>query len=279
MSQYQTIFLRTQDASIQEASSTWSWNLAKALTFPQGTRVQVGLSHCWVFNLFQTITSSNNALVTSLGTITLPSGAYLGSDLATELTTLMTSLSISVSFSDGTLGFSFTGAAFSIYGSASGSTCLQLLGFSDATHTLSSSTSYLTSDLLADLSAPTAIAVDTNFLVFNVDSATGGAAGTTRLCYVPVSGAYGDMISYNPAVPIYADSYDHFIPSIRVAFSDASTGAQLDLQSTYPIIVLTIIVTPPDQLPASLSAITAQYFDNQGVNSTLQQNVATNSIL
>ena len=258
----------------------WLWNLGKALTFPQGTRVQVGLSHCWVFNLFQTITSSNNTLVTSLGTVTLPSGAYLGSDLATELTTLMTSLTstISVSFSDGTLGFSFTGAAFSIYGSASGSTCLQLLGFSDATHTLSSSTSYLTSDLLADLSAPTAIAVDTNFLVFNVDSASGGAAGTTRLCYVPVSGAYGDMISYNPIVPIYADSYDHFIPSICVAFSDASTGAQLDLQSTNAIIVLTIIVTPPDQLPASLSAITAQYFDGQGVNSTLPQNVVTNSI-
>ena len=184
----------------------------------------------------------------------------------------MTSLSISVSFDDGTLGFSFTGAAFSVYGSASGSTCLALLGFSDETHTLTSSTSYLTSDLLADLSAPTAIAVDTNFLVFNVDSATGGAAGTTRLCYVPVSGNYGDMISFNPIVPIYADSYDHFVPSIRVAFSDASTGAQLDLQSTNAIIVLTIMVTPPELIPASLSALTAQYFAEQGVNSNVSAN-------
>lgn len=275
-----TIFLQTQNASSTNASSAWTWILGQPIQWPPGTQVQVGVSHFWMYNLFQTVsTGVNDTLVTSLGTFTIPAGAYSGSDLASELQTLINTsdTSITVDYDFTVLGFQFSGDTFSIYGSASGTTCLSLLGLSDTTHTVTSSTYILKSDTIANLAAPVGIDIDTSIFVMNVDSAKGSTLGTTRLATIPVMGQYGDTISYNPASVIYSVSYDHFIPSIYISLTNTTTGAQLALHGTSVTIVLSLIINPPDQIPASVRALSKQFFDNQDVNNT-QQDVTSASI-
>ena len=265
-----TIFLQTQNASSTNTSSGWTWILGQPLDWPPGTQVQVGVSHFWMYNLFQTVsTGVNDTLVTSLGTFTIPAGAYSGSDLAAELQILINTVdtSVSVEYDYTVLGFQFYGDTFTLYGSSSGTTCFTLLGFSDASHSTSSSTDVLKSDNIANLAAPVGINVDTSIFVMNVDSNKGSTLGTTRLCNIPVTGQYGDTMSYNPAPVIYAISYDHFIPHITITLSNSTTGAQLSLKNTNVTIVLSLIINPPDQIPPSVRALSKQFFDNQSVNS------------
>jgi hypothetical protein len=223
-----------------------------------------------MYNLFQTVsTGVNDTLVTSLGSFTIPSGAYSGSDLAAELQTLINTsdTSVTVSYDYTVLGFQFYGDTFSLYGSSSGTTCFTLLGFSDTTHSTTSSTDVLKSDTIANLAAPVGINVDTSIFVMNVDSAKGATLGTTRLCTVPVQGQYGDTMSYNPAPVIYSISYDHYIPNIYITLTNSTTGKQLSLQNTNVTIVLSLLITPPEQIPASVRTLSKQFFDNQSINS------------
>ena len=268
--QSMTIFLQTQNASSTNASSAWTWILGQPIQWPPGTQVQVGVSHLWMYNLFQTVsTGVNDALVTSLGTVTIPSGAYGGSDLASELQTLLQELdtAVTVAYDYTKLGFQFSGDVFSLYGTSSGTTCFDLLGFSDTTHSTTSTTDILISDDIANLAAPVGIDVDTSIFVMNVDSAKGATLGTTKLATVPVQGQYGDTMSYNPAPVIYSISYDHYIPNIYVRLSNSTTGNSLSLKGTNVTIVLSLLINPPDQIPASVRALSKQFFDNQDINS------------
>ena len=115
-------------------------------------------------------------------------GSYTGYTLATALGTLLGS-NISVSFDVSSFHFCFTVASGNITFYNSGSTCFGLLGFTTGSDYASSS-GYLESNSLCDLSGLTSIDVYTSLLCRNWVSGT-NSIYSNQLAVIPVTAAYG----------------------------------------------------------------------------------------
>jgi hypothetical protein len=232
-----TFFLRTQTATLRFGSEA-VWVLSTSLQYPTGTTLQIQLKSLEVYNVFTVITSSNNTLVTSGGTYTLPTGSPSASTLAAQIT-LVTGLTCL--FDQASLRFTLTSTSTPFTISAS-STCLRLLGFSGPRTTPSLSH---TSDLLCNLAPPSSIDISTNFVVGNCD---GTQVGTARLASIPVTGSYGDLIQYYEASPdAWSETaQDTALNYLRVALTDSATGTPLDLQGMDWSITLMIREVPPE---------------------------------
>jgi hypothetical protein len=140
---------------------------------------------------------------------------------------------VEVTFDSGSLHFVFTStSALTIYSS---STCLTELGFSSADHV--SVSNVIESDQLCNLAPPSAVDLSTNLLTQNVD---GNQVGTTRLAQIQLTGAFGDLVSFNDASSIFSETRETTINYIRVALTDSRDGDAVDLQDTDWSVVLVI---------------------------------------
>jgi hypothetical protein len=260
------VFLRSQDSDLQTGSSA-IWILRRPLVFPPGTRLKVQLRKLSMYNVFRTVTTRNNTLVTSRGTYQIPVGTYDATSLSLQLSTQMQGIGVSVEFLPTRLHFLFKVNEGSL-SLLRQSTMFKLLGLTDISHT--STGGVIESDTLCDLAPPAFINVRVNLLFDNIDSVSGGQ-GTTLLSQIPVEGSYGDLMQYFDQSSFYSDAQAGVINFFRVELTDGDDESELDMQGLPWSLVLALDIVAPESV-STLDTITNKYYESlQGITQDQQQ--------
>lgn len=124
------------------------------------------------------------------------------------------------------------------------STCFDLLGFSTGSDHASTS-GYLESDELVDLSGLTSLDVYTSLLCRNWPSGTTNIF-SNQLAQIPVTVPYGSQASYLDTAGGYVPIFDQGIPYIRVTLLSSKIRAPVQMHSQKWSLVLTFQVIERD---------------------------------
>ena len=252
------LFLRSSQADYHD-KSTGIWIFRKPLTFHQNTtKLRVQLRSLTFYNVFQSVTATNNRLDTSLGSFMIPAGQWDATSLASFLSTTIAN-DIEVTFEASRLHFVFEGTITVL----STSTCLALLGFTIQDH--SSVNGVLESDKLCDLSTPVSIDVSVNLLLDNLDTVN-RSVGSNLLAQVPVTGGYGDVVSYFNTTAVFSETSETLISYMKVSLAESVDGSALDLQNTpwSAVLILEPVISSAPQ--PDLRGIINDFFSSQQVN-------------
>jgi hypothetical protein len=219
------LFLKSSDASyLTQDESEAHFVFAPSIEFPDNTNLSILLQSFQCYAVFAPVNSTNNQLSCSSGTFTLNTGNYNAYTMSAYLGTLLSPITVTY---DESLHFVFSSEnVFTIY---KASTCLGLLGFSNADH---SGTSFM-SDQLIDLSLPRCLAINTSLTVANYSSDETSSSYSSLLATVPISNvSYGDLISYQNGLGSFVTLKDHHISSLRLNVTAVKTGLPVDFQGT-----------------------------------------------
>jgi hypothetical protein len=224
----------------------------------------------------RTVSSDNKTLATSWGTYTLTPGSYTGYTLATHLQTLL-GTTITVAFDSTAYHFTFTVAEGNITLYESGSTCFALLGFtSGADHT--STSGYLESDELVDLSGLTSIDVYSSLLCRNWPSGTNNIY-SNQLAQIPITVPYGSQVCYLDTSGGYVPIFDQSIPYIRVTLLSSKTRAEVEMHNQNWSMVITFQVMERDEsyqpLRTNILPALEQQPEHNGTSTSFQQTLGT----
>lgn len=191
-------------------------------------------------NSMYQITSSNNKVDTSLGTVTIPVGTYTSASLGTTLQALLVALDatfiVAYSTTMGKYTISRTGAfslLFSTGVNAAISTA-RVLGYNATDHTLAAS---YAGDNVADLTAPSYLHVNSMALARGSGETIGPVPSSTRptksnvIARVPLTGVFGGMSTWEQALWDEDLSYERagaLVSEIDLYLTD-ERGAIIDL--------------------------------------------------